>query len=180
MRTLGVLCHEPERVEGGGQVPPGRDIGPKISPQAFPLSSGAMTNEPTPTPPIPPAPRGMTDAERQNWAVAAHFSALVAFLGIPSVVGPLVVWLIKKDEDDYIAAHAVHALNFNISVLIYTVVAVIATAIIGVATFGLALLVAIPVLVVAFIAWLIFVIQAGLAASRGQEFRYPATIDFIK
>ena len=122
----------------------------------------------------------MTDAERKNWAVAAHLSALVAFAGIPSLIGPLAVWLIKKDEDEYIGAHAAHALNFNISVLIYTAVAFVVTAIVGVVTLGIGLILAIPALIVAFLAWLVFVIQGGLAASRGESFRYPVTIDFIK
>ncbi len=122
----------------------------------------------------------MTDSDRRNWAMAAHLSALVAFLGVPSVVGPLAVWLIKKDADPFIAEHSARALNFNISVLIYTVVAAIATVVIGFATFGLGLLIAIPVLMVAFVAWLIFVVQAGVAASRGESYTYPWTIDFVK
>lgn len=122
----------------------------------------------------------MTDAEKKNWAVAAHLSALVAFAGIPSLIGPLVVWLAKKDQDAYVTAHAVHALNFNISVLIYTTVAVVATAVIGIFTFGIGLLLAIPALIVAFIIWLVLVIQGSLAASRGEQYRYPITIDFLR
>lgn len=112
--------------------------------------------------------------------MAAHISAFVAFIGIPSLVGPLVVWLIKKDTDPYITAHSVHALNFNISVLIYTIVGSIAVGIIGFITLGIGFLLAIPVVIVAFIAWLVLVIQGGLAASRGEQFRYPLTIDFVK
>lgn len=122
----------------------------------------------------------MSDADRKNWAMAAHLSALVGFVGIPSLVGPLVVWLAKKDTDAYIAAHSVHALNFNISVLIYTIVGTIAVVIIGIVTLGIGLLLAIPVVVVALIVWVVLVIQGGLAASRGEQFRYPMTIDFVK
>ena len=122
----------------------------------------------------------MSDADRKNWAMAAHLSALIAFVGVPSLVGPLVVWLIKKDEDDFIAAHSVHALNFNISVLIYTVVAALALGLLGLVTLGIGLFLAIPVAIVAFIAWLVFVIQGGIAASKGEAFRYPVTIDFVK
>ncbi len=122
----------------------------------------------------------MTDVDRKNWAMAAHLSALVAIVGIPSLIGPLVVWLMKKDEDEYVAAHSAHALNFNISVLIYTVAGAVALAILGVATLGIGLLLAIPAVIVAFILWLIFVIQGAMAASKGKEFRYPLTIDFVK
>jgi uncharacterized Tic20 family protein len=34
--------------------------------------------------------------------------------------------------------------------------------------------------IVAFIVWLVLVIQGGIAASRGEQFRYPLTIDFVK
>lgn len=122
----------------------------------------------------------MTDADRKNWAMAAHLSALIAFIGVPSLVGPLVVWLVKKDTDPYVAAHSAHALNFNISVLIYTIVGSIALGIIGLVTLGIGFLLAIPAVIVALIAWLVLVIQGGLAASRGEQFRYPVTIDFVK
>lgn len=122
----------------------------------------------------------LSDSDRRNWAMAAHLSALVAFLGVPSVVGPLAVWLVKKDEDPFIAEHSANALNFNISVLIYTVVAAIATVIVGLATFGFGLLIAVPVLMIAFVAWLVFVVQAGMAASRGESYKYPWTFDFVK
>ena len=130
--------------------------------------------------PAPESPRPMSDADRKNWAMAAHLSALIAFVGIPSLIGPLVVWLAKKDSDAYVTAHSVHALNFNISVLIYTIVGTIALGIIGLATLGIGFLLAIPVVIIALIVWLVLVIQGGLAASRGEQFRYPMTIDFVK
>lgn len=136
-----------------------------------------MTDEQIPS---PQPPTSMSDADRKNWAMAAHLSAFVAFVGIPSLVGPLVVWLAKKDSDAYVAAHSVHALNFNISVLIYTIVGSIALGIIGLVTLGIGFLLAIPVVIVAVIVWLVLVIQGGLAASRGEQFRYPMTIDFVK
>lgn len=122
----------------------------------------------------------MSDADRKNWAMAAHLSALVGFVGIPSLVGPLVVWLAKKDNDAYVAAHSLHALNFNISVLIYTIVGSIALGIFGLVTLGIGLILAIPVVIIALVVWVVLVIQGGLAASRGEQFRYPMTIDFVK
>jgi len=136
-----------------------------------------MTEEQSPT---PQTPRPLSDTERKNWAMAAHLSALIIFVGIPSLIGPLVVWLAKRDSDAYVAAHSVHALNFNISVLIYTVVGGFALGIVVVVTLGIGLLFALPVVIVAVIVWLVLVIQGGLAASRGEQFRYPMTIDFVK
>ncbi len=136
-----------------------------------------MTDEQSP---VPQSPRPMSDADRKNWAMAAHLSALIAFVGIPSLIGPMVVWLAKKDSDAYVTAHSVDALNFNISVLIYTIVGSIALGVIGIVTFGIGLLLAIPVVIIALIVWLVLVIQGGMAASRGEQFRYPITIDFVK
>lgn len=138
-----------------------------------------MTGEQIPSP-QPQSPPPISDADRKNWAMAAHLSALVGFVGIPSLVGPLVVWLAKKDSDSYIAAHSVHALNFNISVLIYTIVGSIALGVIGLLTLGIGFLLAIPVVIIALVVWVVLVIQGGLAASRGEQFRYPLTIDFVK
>jgi len=63
-----------------------------------------------------PAP---TESER-TWGMLAHLSALaglvVPLVGI--VLGPLAVWLVKREESEFVAGHAKEALNFNISVLI--------------------------------------------------------------
>lgn len=144
-----------------------------------PAAESPQPDPPATTPPVA-APRPMTDVDRKNWAMAAHLSALIAIIGIPSLIGPLVVWLIKKDQDEFVRRHSVLALNFNISVLIYVTVASIAMLILGVATFGIGFLLAIPVVIVALILWLVYVIQAAMAASKGQEFKYPLTIDLIK
>jgi uncharacterized protein len=98
------------------------------------------------------------------------------FIGIPSVIGPLVVWLIKRDQDRFIAAHALEALNFNLSLLLYS----IAATVLAVFTLGLALLLIIPLALVVAVAWFILVIIAGMAASRGEQYRYPLTIRLVK
>ena len=107
--------------------------------------------------------------ESQNWATLAHLSALVMFVGVPSLVGPLVVWLVKKD-DPYIEAHAREALNFNISFLIYAIVA-------GIAVILLIGLLALPVI---FVAWLVLVIVAAIKTADGEFYRYPLTMRLVK
>lgn len=107
--------------------------------------------------------------ESQNWATIAHLSAFVMFVGIPSLVGPLVVWLAKKD-DPYVEAHAKEALNFNISYLLYAIVA-------GISVILLIGLLALPAV---FIAWFVLVILASVKTADGGFYRYPLTIQFIK
>lgn len=118
-------------------------------------------------------------ADSRNWAMAAHLSALVTLVGIPSLIGPLVVWLIKKDQDPYAAEHAREALNFQISVLIYVIAGGVLAVVGVIATLGLGLFFIIPVAIAAAIGWLIIVIIAGIKAANGEHYRYPLTIRFV-
>jgi uncharacterized protein len=119
---------------------------------------------------VPPAPgAGAPTADQRNWAMIAHLSAFAMFVGVPSFVGPLVVWLIKREEHPFIAEHGREALNFNISVLIYLVVAGVLVLVLV----GFLLLIAIGIV------WLIVTIQAAIAASNGQSYRYPLSIRFV-
>ena len=113
-----------------------------------------------------PATYEMT-REAQNWAMGAHLSAFIMFFGIPSLVGPLAVWLIKKD-DPFVEAQAKEALNFNISFLIYGIVA----------AFAIILVVGLIALPVVAVAWFVLVIVASVAASHGEDYRYPFTSRF--
>ena len=63
-------------------------------------------------------------SDSRNLAMLSHLSAFVAFLGIPSLVGPLVMWLLNRN-DPYVEAQAKDALNFNISFFIYGLIAAI-------------------------------------------------------
>ena len=106
--------------------------------------------------------------ESRNWATLAHLSAFVMFLGIPSLLGPLVVWLAKKD-DPYVEAQAKEALNFNISMLIYAVAA-------GISVLLLVGIIALPAV---FIAWFVLVIIAAIRSADGEQYRYPFTIRLV-
>jgi uncharacterized protein len=112
---------------------------------------------------------GVTEEER-NWAMAAHLSSVLgvwaAFLG---AVGPLVVLLAKGDRSPFIRSQAVEALNFNISVLLYSVAAWILVFV----------LIGIPILVALFVFWLVFTVVATVKVSHGQAYRYPLTIRLV-
>ena len=109
-----------------------------------------------------------TTSDSRNLGTLSHLSAFGIFLGIPSVVGPLVFWLMKKD-DPYIEWHAKEALNFNLSFLVYGVVAAISI----VALVGLLLLPAV------LITWFVLVIRAAVRSSAGEYYRYPLTLRFV-
>lgn len=90
---------------------------------------------------------------------------------LPMVLGPLVMWLIKKNESSFIGDHGKEALNFNLSILIYLILSALA----GVVTCGIGFFVMPLVWVFA----IIFSIIAALAANRGEFYRYPACFRII-
>ena len=123
---------------------------------------------------IPPASSAASDTT--TWAMAAHLTALAAFfVGLP-FMGPLVIYLAKKDNP-FVRRHAAEALNFNLSIMLYTIVLAIVTIILLFVVVGVLL---IPLFVVLLVGWIIFVIVATNAASKGEEYRYPLTIRFVK
>lgn len=107
-------------------------------------------------------------AETRNRATLTHLSAFLMFLGIPSVIGPLVAWLAWKDEP-YVGQQAKEALNFNLSFLIYGIVSAVA----------ILLLVGLIALPAVFLAWFVLVIDASVKSAKGADYRYPFTIRFI-
>ena len=109
-----------------------------------------------------------TSAESRNWAVGAHLSAFVALFGIPSLFGPLAV-LLLRNHDPYVQAQAEEALNFNLSFLLYGIVAAL----------SVVLLIGLIALPAVLITWFVLVIRAGIAASNGEDYEYPFTIRII-
>ena len=118
--------------------------------------------------------------DQQTWRVLAHASAFIQLLGIPSVVGPLVVWLIRRD-DPVVEPHAREALNFQLSLLIYFIAGVVIAFIAALTIVGLILTVFIIVALIAlFLLELIFALLGTLAASRGEMYSYPLNLNLIK
>jgi hypothetical protein len=109
--------------------------------------------------------------EIRNWVTGCHLAAL-AGLVIPlgNVVGPLVVWLLKKDESPLIDEAGKEALNFQISMTIYAFVSVLM----------IFVLIGIPLLLVVGLLDLIFTIVGAAKSSSGVQYRYPLTIRFLK
>ena len=107
-------------------------------------------------------------SDQRSLAALSHISAFVMFLGIPAVIGPLVAWLLKRD-DEFVGYHAREALNFNISFMIYGIAAAI----------SIILLVGLILLPVVLVTWFILVIVASIKASAGEYYEYPLTIRFV-
>ena len=110
--------------------------------------------------------------DERMWGMFCHLAALVGLLGIPfgNILGPLVVWLIKKDEYPFVAQQGKESLNFQISVSIALVVA-------GLLSF---ILIGIPLFIGIAIADLVLVIIASVKVNNGEAYKYPLSIQFIK
>ncbi|OZB60285.1 MAG: orotate phosphoribosyltransferase [Lysobacterales bacterium 14-68-21] len=132
---------------------------------------------PPPPPPAAPPP-GETPAsvgpspEERQWAMFAHLSALLGLVtaGWACFLGPLIIWLVKKDTMPFVDEQAKEALNFNITVMI-------AGAICWVLVF---VLIGFLLLWALAIVWIVFTIIAAIKANEGVSYRYPFALRLIK
>lgn len=119
----------------------------------------------------PPPPSGVPSAEEKQWGLFAHLSSLAGLI-IPfgNVLGPLIVWQVKKDTLPFAADQGKEALNFNITVAIAAIIC------------GLLTLVVIGFLLLPLVglAWLIFTILGAMKANNGEAYRYPFALRLIK
>lgn len=117
----------------------------------------------------PPAPSGSAPQDQRTLALIAHLLGIITWF-----VGPLVIWLISKDDSNkgFVTDQAKEALNFQITLTLAYIVAFILTVI------SLGLLFFVPTLV--WIANLVFCILGGLKANNGEAYRYPFALRLIK
>ena len=134
-------------------------------------------DENTSNAPVPSVP-----ADQRQWAMFAHLSAILGglvtghFGGIGCILGPLIIWLVKKDTMPFVADQAKEALNFNISVGIVLLVLFL----LGIGTLGIGFIIALPAMLVIGIAALVFIIIAAIKANEGAAYRYPFTLRLVK
>ena len=108
----------------------------------------------------------------RTWNVLCHATALAGFF-VPwagHILGPLIIWLAKRGDSPEIDAHGKESLNFQISMLIYNVIAGILCLV----------LIGFVILAILHILNLVLVIVASIQASDGKFYRYPLTIRLIK
>ena len=112
-----------------------------------------------------------TNKDATTWGMLAHLSALSGYV-IPfgHLIGPFVIWMIKKDTLPFVDEQGKESLNFQISVTIYAII----SAVLILAVVGLFMLAAVG------IGALVLVIIATVKASNGEHYRYPLTIRLIK
>lgn len=121
---------------------------------------------------VPEKPAEETPSKDANmWGMLSHLIAFAGFI-VPfgNIIGPLVIWLIKKDEYAFVDDQGKESLNFQISMTIYFIVSAILTVVI----IGILLIIGLLIFDV------IVVILATIKANGGEKYRYPLSIRIIK
>jgi len=123
-------------------------------------------------PPETATPGSAPSEKERTWGMLAHLSALIGLIVpvIGVVIGPLVVWLARRDASPFVAAHALEALNFNITVLLGALVCMLLMLVFIGFLLGTAL----------FVAWLVLTLVAAIKASEGETYRYPFSLRLVK
>jgi uncharacterized Tic20 family protein len=114
---------------------------------------------------------GVLSEKERNWSMICHLSAFASyFFPFGGIIGPLICWLSKRDESVWINLNGRNALNFNLSILLYTVLAIpLCFIIIG-----------IPIIMALATLKIVCIIIGSIKASKGQLFKYPLSIPFIQ
>ena len=129
------------------------------------------------------APAGAIAADQRQWAMFAHLSALLGGLvtagwagGVGCFLGPLVIWLLKRETMPFVDDQAKEALNFNITVGAIMLILFL----VGVFTLGIGFLLTLPLMGLVGLVSLVFIIIAAIKANDGVAYRYPFAIRLIK
>lgn len=140
-------------------TPPGHAGNPFDEVTRPPIGSGDRHVDPNAT------------ASDRTYALFIHLMLPIAtFTVLPIVLGPLVMWLVRKDQSPFINDHGKEALNFNLSVLIYILLCVLLIPLCGIGVF---------LMPVVWILAVVFSIIAAISANHGEWYRYPACIRII-
>ena len=140
----------------------------------MPENPGVPPQSPPPGTPGTPG----NESQARTWNMLCHLSALAGYI-IPfgTVIGPLLVWQIKKNEFPSVDEHGKAALNFQLTVLIALLVSGAAAVLLSFVCIGFLL---IPVVVAIGLCGLVFAIIAGIKANNGEAYRYPWSLTLIK
>jgi len=108
--------------------------------------------------------------DEKMWGMFCHLSAIAGYI-IPfgNIIGPLVVWMIKKEESQFVNEHGKSSLNFEISITIYVLISVLLIFVV----------IGIPILIALGVFQIVVVIIASVRALDGQNYRYPLTMTFV-
>ncbi|MHC4068115.1 MAG: DUF4870 domain-containing protein [Planctomycetota bacterium] len=117
-----------------------------------------------------------TNKDARTWAMFCHLAGLgwLIFWLMPVIGGvicPLILWQIKKEEYSFVDEQGKEAVNFQISMLLYWIVAMLLCFVVCIGA---------PLVSIVFVVDIVLVIVAAIKAGEGYSYRYPFCIRFIK
>jgi uncharacterized Tic20 family protein len=109
--------------------------------------------------------------DERLWATFCHLSGLLGFIVpfIGQILGPLIIWLIKRDESPFVDDQGREALNFQITVTIIGIIFVMMIFVV----------IGLPLLLALMVFWVVFMIIAAVNSNDGLRYRYPLVIRFF-
>ena len=121
-------------------------------------------------------PSKETNKDARMWGMICHLAALAGIVVpvIGCIIGPLIIWQIKKEEFPFVDKQGKEAVNFQISMSLYLLVSAILWIPLSFICIGVVIPVAISIID------LIFLLIAAVKANDGEHYRYPLSIRFIK
>ena len=116
-------------------------------------------------------PPGALTSQEKTWGMLCHLSTLLSYFAAGlTFIGPLICWLVKKDSSKFVDYHGKESLNFQLNILVYTLICLpLLCVVVGVVLLG-----------VLHTYSIVCVIIAGIKASGGELFRYPFIFRPIK
>ncbi len=120
-------------------------------------------------------------SERQ-YALFNHLAGLLSLLDffVFGFVTSLVMWLVKRDESEFLDDHGKEAVNFQISLTLYWIALAIVSVPFLIVTLGLGFLVLVPVGIGLVVLRIVGCVSAAMAANRGEFYRYPMSVRLIR
>ncbi len=117
-------------------------------------------------------------SDERNRAMLAHLLGMLGLVDmfILGLIGTLAVYLTGRNDSEYVADHAREAVNFQLSLLIYAVIAGVTLLM----TLGVAIIVIVPLAIGLWVVRLIVGIMASVAASKGEYYRYPLCLRLLR
>lgn len=114
--------------------------------------------------------KGLSETER-NWAMLCHLSAFAGFFfPFGGIIGPIICWLTRRDDSVWVNINGKNSLNFQLSMLLYIVLAIPLIFIV----------IGIPIIIMLGTLKVICIIIASVKAGKGELFSYPLLIPFIQ
>lgn len=139
-------------------------------------------SSPPPPPPLAPLPAPTPpnqESQARMWNMLCHLSALSALVGVPfgNILGPLIIWQIKKNAFPSVEVHGKAALNFQITVTLAAMIAGGSAVLLSFFCVGVLLF---PLVALIILGGLVCTVIAGIKANNGEAYKYPWSLELVK